>query len=247
MGNTGMCAGLKTKKIAGEALMSMMKEFREFAMRGNVVDLAVGVVIGGAFGKIVSSVVADVIMPPLGLLMGGVNFTGLKLVLKEAAGDKIPAVQFVVDPGEAALIVRAVGLAELLVLRNDDACGEGVRVAPEHAGGRTDLEFDAARQHVDACSLERVAAEHGRGGVETFEVAADGDSFGQEASVIELKRRQLAKRVARKMLGLLQFAGHDADFNSRQLDTLLGQENADAAGVRRRHRRVEEFHAGVPS
>ncbi len=72
--------------------MSMVKEFREFAMRGNVVDLAVGVVIGGAFGKIVSSVVADVIMPPLGLLMGGVNFTGLKLVLKEAAGDKIPAV-----------------------------------------------------------------------------------------------------------------------------------------------------------
>ncbi|OQV66028.1 large-conductance mechanosensitive channel, partial [Serratia nematodiphila DZ0503SBS1] len=54
--------------------MSMLKEFREFAMRGNVVDLAVGVIIGAAFGKIVSSFVADIIMPPLGLLIGGVDF-----------------------------------------------------------------------------------------------------------------------------------------------------------------------------
>ena len=71
--------------------MGMMQEFKEFAMRGNVVDLAVGVVIGAAFGKIVSSVVADVIMPPIGLMAGGVNFTDLKAVLKEGVGD-IPAV-----------------------------------------------------------------------------------------------------------------------------------------------------------
>lgn len=71
--------------------MSMMQEFKDFAMRGNVVDLAVGVVIGGAFGKIVSSVVADVIMPPLGVLLGGVNFTHLSVVLKEAVGEA-PAV-----------------------------------------------------------------------------------------------------------------------------------------------------------
>ena len=71
--------------------MGMMQEFKEFAMRGNVVDLAVGVVIGAAFGKIVSSVVADVIMPPIGLMTGGVNFTDLKAVLKEGVGD-IPAV-----------------------------------------------------------------------------------------------------------------------------------------------------------
>lgn len=70
--------------------MSMMEEFKQFAMRGNVVDLAVGVVIGGAFGKIVSSVVADVIMPPIGLMMGGVNFADLRLVLKEAVGDIPP-------------------------------------------------------------------------------------------------------------------------------------------------------------
>ena len=70
--------------------MGMLQEFKEFAMRGNVVDLAVGVVIGGAFGKIVSSVVADMIMPPIGVLMGGVNFTNLKMVLKEGVGE-IPA------------------------------------------------------------------------------------------------------------------------------------------------------------
>ena len=61
--------------------MSMVKEFKEFIMRGNVIDLAVGIVIGAAFGKIVSSLVADIIMPPLGLLIGGVNFTELKVVL----------------------------------------------------------------------------------------------------------------------------------------------------------------------
>ena len=67
--------------------MSMMQEFKAFAMRGNVIDMAVGIVIGGAFGKIVSSFVADVVMPPLGMLMGKVNFTQLAIVLKEAEGD----------------------------------------------------------------------------------------------------------------------------------------------------------------
>ncbi len=67
--------------------MSIVKEFRDFAMRGNVVDLAVGVVIGGAFGKIVSSLVSDVIMPPIGLMLGGVNFTDIKMTLKEAVVD----------------------------------------------------------------------------------------------------------------------------------------------------------------
>ena len=67
--------------------MSMMTEFRDFAMRGNVVDMAVGIVIGGAFGKIVSSFVADVLMPPIGLALGGVDFSDLALTLKEASGD----------------------------------------------------------------------------------------------------------------------------------------------------------------
>jgi large conductance mechanosensitive channel len=65
--------------------MSLAKEFKEFAMKGNVVDLAVGVIIGAAFGKIVSSVVADVIMPPLGLLIGGIDFSNLAVLLKQGA------------------------------------------------------------------------------------------------------------------------------------------------------------------
>jgi large conductance mechanosensitive channel len=64
--------------------MSMASEFKEFIMRGNVVDLAVGVIIGGAFGKIVSSLVDQVIMPPIGLITGGVDFSQLKIVLKAA-------------------------------------------------------------------------------------------------------------------------------------------------------------------
>lgn len=64
--------------------MGMLKEFKDFAMRGNVVDLAVAVVIGGAFGKIVTSVVNDIIMPPIGLLLGGVDFSELKAILKAA-------------------------------------------------------------------------------------------------------------------------------------------------------------------
>lgn len=67
--------------------MGMLKEFKEFAMRGNVVDMAVGVIIGGAFGKIVSSLVADVIMPPIGVALGGMDFKDLKLVLTEAVKD----------------------------------------------------------------------------------------------------------------------------------------------------------------
>ena len=68
--------------------MSMVQEFKQFAMRGNVVDLAVGVIIGAAFGKIVSSIVGDVVMPLLGLLIGGVDFSDLAITLKAAEGDK---------------------------------------------------------------------------------------------------------------------------------------------------------------
>jgi large conductance mechanosensitive channel len=64
--------------------MGMIKEFKEFAMKGNVVDLAVGVIIGGAFGKIVGSLVDDIIMPPIGYLTGGVDFSKLKIVIKAA-------------------------------------------------------------------------------------------------------------------------------------------------------------------
>lgn len=81
--------------------MGMLKEFREFAMRGNVVDLAVGVVIGAAFGKIVASLVNDVIMPVVGWMIGGVNFSDLAITLKEASVDPAGA--------EAAAVVIRYG------------------------------------------------------------------------------------------------------------------------------------------
>lgn len=77
-------------------MKNIIQEFKKFAIRGNVVDMVVGVIIGGAFGKIVSSIVNDLIMPTIGVIIGGVNFTDLKLTLKKAVmeGDKVvsPAV-----------------------------------------------------------------------------------------------------------------------------------------------------------
>ena len=104
--------------------MGMMTEFKEFAMRGNVVDLAVGVVIGAAFGKIVTALVDKVIMPPIGMLIGGVDFAKLAIVLKEAtvdaAGNEVPAVvlgygefinaiiQFIIVAFPIFLVVKAI-------------------------------------------------------------------------------------------------------------------------------------------
>ena len=104
--------------------MGMMTEFKEFAMRGNVVDLAVGVVIGAAFGEIVTALVDKVIMPPIGLAIGGVDFAKLGIVLKEAsvnaAGEPVPAVvlaygefinaviQFVIVAFAIFLVVKAI-------------------------------------------------------------------------------------------------------------------------------------------
>ena len=74
-------------------MSKFLSEFKQFAMRGNVLDMAVGVIIGGAFGKIVSSLVDDLIMPPIGWIIGGVNFSELKISLPtvEVAGEKLPA------------------------------------------------------------------------------------------------------------------------------------------------------------
>jgi len=96
--------------------MSLVSEFKTFLSRGNAIDLAVGVIIGGAFGKIVSSLVADVIMPPIGLLMGGIRFTELKLLIGGTAETPVTlnygnflqaAVDFVVIGFCVFLIVRA--------------------------------------------------------------------------------------------------------------------------------------------
>ena len=104
--------------------MGMMSEFKEFAMKGNVIDLAVGVVIGAAFGKIVTALVDKVIMPPIGLLIGGVDFSKLGITLKEAtvdaAGKEVPAVviaygelinaviQFLIVAWAIFLVVKAI-------------------------------------------------------------------------------------------------------------------------------------------
>lgn len=80
--------------------MSMLKELKDFAMKGNVIDLAVGIIIGAAFGKIVSSIVNDIIMPPIGLLVGGINFTDIKIIMKDA----------ITDPGTGKIIKEAVTL-----------------------------------------------------------------------------------------------------------------------------------------
>ncbi len=103
--------------------MKLVDEFKAFAMKGNVVDMAVGIIIGVAFGKIISSVVSDIIMPPLGLLIGGVNFTDLKVILR-AATETNPAVtwnygnflqvtfDFLIIAFSVFLIIKALVLAK---------------------------------------------------------------------------------------------------------------------------------------
>ena len=85
------------------AKSGFISEFKEFAMRGNVVDMAVGVVIGGAFGKIVTSAVNDIIMPPIAMLMGNVNFSDLSLVLKDAQAEVINEAGEVVQAATEAI------------------------------------------------------------------------------------------------------------------------------------------------
>ncbi len=72
--------------------MKIVNEFKEFAVKGNVIDMAVGVIIGTAFGRIVSSFVADVVMPPIGVLLGGVDFSDLAITVRQAVGEDVPAV-----------------------------------------------------------------------------------------------------------------------------------------------------------
>jgi len=114
--------------------MALIKEFKAFALRGNVVDLAVGVVIGAAFGKIVSSLVDSIIMPPLGLILGKVNFSELKFVLQSAVmeGDKVVTPEIAIGYGAffqsmldfiiiAFCIFMVVKVYQSMVKKNEDA------------------------------------------------------------------------------------------------------------------------------
>jgi large conductance mechanosensitive channel len=110
--------------------MSMLQEFKTFAMKGNVVDMAVGIIIGAAFGKIVSSLVADVVMPPIGVIVGGVNFSDLAFTLKAAAGDA-PAV--VLSYGkfmQAALDFVIVAFAVFLLVKGINSMKKKAEEAP---------------------------------------------------------------------------------------------------------------------
>ena len=88
------------------AKSTFLQDFKAFAMKGNVIDMAVGVIIGGAFGKIVSSVVNDLIMPTVGMLVGGVNFTDLKLTMKEAVPEKLNEAGEVIEAAVPAVTLN---------------------------------------------------------------------------------------------------------------------------------------------
>ncbi|CAN7438656.1 large-conductance mechanosensitive channel protein MscL [Pseudomonas sp. LjRoot71] len=116
--------------------MSIISEFKAFAVKGNVVDMAVGIIIGAAFGKIVSSFVGDVVMPPLGVLIGGVDFTDLAITLKAAEGD-LPAVvlaygKFIQTVIDFLIVAFAIfmGIKVLNKLKREEAAAPEAPPAP---------------------------------------------------------------------------------------------------------------------
>ena len=116
--------------------MSILSEFKAFAVKGNVVDMAVGIIIGAAFGKIVSSFVGDVVMPPIGLLIGGVDFSDLAITLKAAEGD-IPAVvlsygKFIQTVLDFVIVAFAIFMGEKVInrLKREEAAAPAEPPAP---------------------------------------------------------------------------------------------------------------------
>ncbi len=116
--------------------MSLLSEFKAFAVKGNVVDMAVGIIIGAAFGKIVSSFVGDVIMPPIGLLIGGVDFSDLAITLKAAEGE-IPAVvlaygKFIQTVLDFVIVAFAIfmGIKAINKLKREEAAAPEAPPAP---------------------------------------------------------------------------------------------------------------------
>lgn len=123
--------------------MGFLKEFKEFAMRGSVVDLAVGVIIGGAFGKIVSSLVDDIIMPPIGYLTGGVDFSEKKLIIKDAVaavGEQAAEAEIAINYGNFINIViqfLIVAFCIFCVIKGLNSLKRTEEVAPEAPAGPT--------------------------------------------------------------------------------------------------------------
>ncbi len=94
--------------------MGIIKEFKDFAMRGNVMDMAIGIIIGAAFGKIVSSLVKDIIMPPIGMLMGGMDFADMKLTIQDGIAESVNAAGEVVAAVEPVTINYGIFINVLL-------------------------------------------------------------------------------------------------------------------------------------
>ena len=113
--------------------MSMMKEFKDFAMRGNVMDMAVGIIIGGAFGKIVASFVGDVLMPPIGMLLGNVDFTALAIQLSEAGADGKPVLLKYGAFIQSTVDFIIVAFAIFMMIRWMNSLSKKEEVAPEPA------------------------------------------------------------------------------------------------------------------
>jgi len=115
--------------------MSMMKEFKDFAVKGNVVDMAVGIIIGAAFGKIVTALVSGVIMPPIGVLLGGVDFSDLAFVVKEAVGEA-PAV--VISYGsfiQTLIDFTIIAFAIFMVIKGINSMKKKEEEAPKEPAG----------------------------------------------------------------------------------------------------------------
>ena len=116
--------------------MGILKEFKEFAVKGNAVDMAVGIVIGAAFGKIIASLVADVIMPPIGVLVGGMDFTKLGFILKEASGDVLAVTlnygNFIQSVVDFSIVAFAIFMLVKLInkLKKQEAIAPEVPPAP---------------------------------------------------------------------------------------------------------------------
>ena len=120
--------------------MSMMKEFKEFAVKGNVVDMAVGIIIGAAFGKIITALVSGVIMPPIGVALGGVDFSDLAFVVKEAVGEA-PAV--VISYGsfiQTLIDFTIIAFAIFMVIKGINSLKKKEEEAPEEPATPSDEE-----------------------------------------------------------------------------------------------------------
>ncbi len=143
--------------------MSIIQDFKAFAMKGNVIDMAVGVVIGGAFGKIVTSLVNDLIMPPLGFLIGGVDFSDLKIVLaaatSEAAEVSINYGNFLQTVIDFLLVAASIFLMIRLMTKGKDFLASKIHIGKTETAAETEQQDTTEKQLPDATTQEQLLTE----------------------------------------------------------------------------------------